>query len=102
MKGIYGQLFITIVQRINSTIFKPKAKTKNSIGILDIFGFENFDTNRFVCSYYVQITNNCVFKRLFRWKSRVHLFSTAICLCSRSMSFFHIITSSWCVFMKLV
>jgi len=47
VKGIYGQLFINIVQKINSTIFKPKAKTKNSIGVLDIFGFENFDTNSF-------------------------------------------------------
>jgi myosin-7 len=48
VKGIYGQLFIMIVEKINGTIFKPKAKTKNSIGVLDIFGFENFDTNRFV------------------------------------------------------
>jgi myosin-7 len=48
VKGIYGQVFIMIVQKINSAIFKPKAKTKNSIGVLDIFGFENFDTNRFV------------------------------------------------------
>jgi myosin-7 len=49
VKGIYGQMFIMIVEKINNTIFKPKAKTKNSIGVLDIFGFENFDTNRFVC-----------------------------------------------------
>lgn len=47
VKGIYGQLFIMIVQKIKSAIFKPKAKTKNSIGVLDIFGFENFDTNSF-------------------------------------------------------
>ncbi|PSN40482.1 Myosin-VIIa [Blattella germanica] len=47
VKGIYGQLFIMIVNKINNAIFKPKAKTKNSIGVLDIFGFENFDTNSF-------------------------------------------------------
>ena len=48
VKGIYGQLFIMIVEKINGTIYKPQAKTKNSIGVLDIFGFENFDTNRYV------------------------------------------------------
>ncbi|XP_063977015.1 myosin-VIIa-like isoform X2 [Diachasmimorpha longicaudata] len=47
VKAVYGQLFIMIVEKINTTIFKPKTTTKNSIGILDIFGFENFDHNSF-------------------------------------------------------
>ncbi|XP_015589004.1 myosin-VIIa [Cephus cinctus] len=47
VKAVYGRLFIMIVDKINDTIFKPKAYTKNSIGVLDIFGFENFDSNSF-------------------------------------------------------
>lgn len=46
VKGIYGRLFIYIVEKINKTIFKLSAAKKTSIGVLDIFGFENFDTNR--------------------------------------------------------
>ncbi|XP_015109747.1 myosin-VIIa [Diachasma alloeum] len=47
VKAVYGQLFIMIVEKINTTIFKPKSNTKSSIGVLDIFGFENFDHNSF-------------------------------------------------------
>lgn len=50
VKGIYGRTFIWIVEKINKTIFKPKEdKTQKrlSIGILDIFGFENFGVNRY-------------------------------------------------------
>ncbi|KAL4608334.1 unconventional myosin-VIIb-like [Arapaima gigas] len=50
-KAIYGRLFVWIVQKINSTIYKaPSPNDRNtcrSIGLLDIFGFENFDTNSF-------------------------------------------------------
>ncbi|XP_063162991.1 unconventional myosin-VIIb isoform X2 [Candoia aspera] len=50
-KGIYGLLFIWIVNKINAAICSPpspdeKNKCK-SIGLLDIFGFENFSTNSF-------------------------------------------------------
>ena len=47
VKAVYGRLFIMIVEKINNTIYKPKTETKNSIGVLDIFGFENFDVNSF-------------------------------------------------------
>ena len=47
VKGIYGRLFVSIVKKINSAIFKPKANTRNAIGVLDIFGFENFHVNSF-------------------------------------------------------
>uniref|UniRef100_A0A1I7WWK0 Myosin motor domain-containing protein n=1 Tax=Heterorhabditis bacteriophora TaxID=37862 RepID=A0A1I7WWK0_HETBA len=49
VKGIYGRLFIYIVGRINDTIYKPRSDSsrRNSIGVLDIFGFENFDSNSF-------------------------------------------------------
>ncbi|XP_047514461.1 myosin-VIIa isoform X1 [Pieris napi] len=47
VKGIYGRLFVTIVKKINAAIYKPKATTRTAIGVLDIFGFENFDHNSF-------------------------------------------------------
>lgn len=47
VKGIYGRLFIHIVKKINSAIYRPRSSTRNAIGVLDIFGFENFDQNSF-------------------------------------------------------
>ncbi|XP_045535626.1 myosin-VIIa isoform X1 [Papilio machaon] len=47
VKGIYGRLFVTIVKKINAAIYKPKSTTRTAIGVLDIFGFENFDHNSF-------------------------------------------------------
>ncbi|UJR09223.1 hypothetical protein I4U23_013470 [Adineta vaga] len=49
VKGIYGKMFIWIVDKINSAIFKPKDRVayRRSLGILDIFGFENFQRNSF-------------------------------------------------------
>lgn len=50
VKGIYGRMFIWIVNKINSAIHKPKTAAghyRTSIGVLDIFGFENFAVNSF-------------------------------------------------------
>lgn len=47
VKSIYGNMFIYLVDKINKTIFKSQLKTKISIGVLDIFGFENFEINSF-------------------------------------------------------
>ncbi|KAL4000027.1 myosin heavy chain 1/2/3/4/8/13/7B/15 [Sarotherodon galilaeus] len=50
VKGIYGRLFIWVVEKINSAIYKPpdeENEAKQSIGLLDIFGFENFSKNSF-------------------------------------------------------
>lgn len=47
VKGIYGRLFVTIVRKINAAIYKPKSTMRTAIGVLDIFGFENFDHNSF-------------------------------------------------------
>ncbi|XP_062852568.1 unconventional myosin-VIIb [Trichomycterus rosablanca] len=51
VKGIYGKLFVWIVEKINAAIYKPPAdqsdQTWHSIGLLDIFGFENFKQNSF-------------------------------------------------------
>ena len=46
VKAIYGKVFVRIVEKINKTIFKS-LKNKTSIGVLDIFGFENFNSNGF-------------------------------------------------------
>uniref|UniRef100_A0A672Z279 Myosin VIIAb n=1 Tax=Sphaeramia orbicularis TaxID=375764 RepID=A0A672Z279_9TELE len=51
VKGIYGRLFVWIVDKINAAIFRPPSSESNivrrSIGLLDIFGFENFIINSF-------------------------------------------------------
>lgn len=46
VKAIYGRIFVMIVEKINKTIHKS-TKKKQSIGVLDIFGFENFESNSF-------------------------------------------------------
>ncbi|XP_045438435.1 LOW QUALITY PROTEIN: unconventional myosin-VIIb, partial [Pipistrellus kuhlii] len=50
-KGIYGHLFLWIVKKINAAIFTPPAQdprpVRRAIGLLDIFGFENFQNNSF-------------------------------------------------------
>ncbi|XP_069721035.1 unconventional myosin-VIIb [Phaenicophaeus curvirostris] len=51
VKGIYGRIFLWIVNKINSAIFNPSSQKpkgrRQSIGLLDIFGFENFSNNSF-------------------------------------------------------
>ncbi|KAM4628965.1 unconventional myosin-VIIa [Polymixia lowei] len=51
VKAIYGRLFIWVVDKINSVIFKPlpedSEEARHAIGLLDIFGFENFNKNSF-------------------------------------------------------
>lgn len=50
VKGIYGRMFVWIVNKINSAIHKQKQSSnhyRTSIGVLDIFGFENFNMNSF-------------------------------------------------------
>ncbi|XP_057695019.1 unconventional myosin-VIIa-like isoform X3 [Corythoichthys intestinalis] len=51
VKGIYGRLFVWIVEKINAAIYKPTSShskvVRRSIGLLDIFGFENFTVNSF-------------------------------------------------------
>lgn len=51
-QGIYGCLFLWIVKKINAAIVTPPAQdpksVRRAIGLLDIFGFENFQNNRYV------------------------------------------------------
>ncbi|KAF7281466.1 hypothetical protein GWI33_004713 [Rhynchophorus ferrugineus] len=46
-KAIYGKMFVMLVDKINEAIYKTKIPHKKSIGVLDIFGFENFKVNSF-------------------------------------------------------
>uniref|UniRef100_A0AAV2J9Y4 Myosin motor domain-containing protein n=1 Tax=Knipowitschia caucasica TaxID=637954 RepID=A0AAV2J9Y4_KNICA len=51
VKGIYGRLFVWIVDKINAAIYRPPSchsgALRRSIGLLDIFGFEDFTVNSF-------------------------------------------------------
>ncbi|XP_061387110.1 unconventional myosin-VIIa-like, partial [Musca vetustissima] len=47
VKALYGNIFVHIIKRINDTIDKNPVKNINTIGVLDIFGFENFEDNSF-------------------------------------------------------
>lgn len=53
-KAIYNNLFDWIVERVNKSL-TARAATSNSIGILDIYGFEIFEKNSFeqLCINYV-------------------------------------------------
>lgn len=49
-QAIYGRLFICVVDQINKVIYTQPEETEDvqqTIGLLDIFGFENFNKNRF-------------------------------------------------------
>ncbi|EGD76304.1 hypothetical protein PTSG_01006 [Salpingoeca rosetta] len=48
-KAVYGRLFSWLIVQINRLLAPEKRRVaaKNTIGILDIFGFENFDVNSF-------------------------------------------------------
>lgn len=47
VKGIYGKIFVWLVEKINLAVGKKFPDQKLSIGVLDIFGFENFEVNSF-------------------------------------------------------
>lgn len=59
VKGVYGRMFVLIVKKINNAIYKPKTTMRTAIGVLDIFGFENFNLNSFeqviFCHYTVKL-----------------------------------------------
>uniref|UniRef100_A0A673L1K4 Unconventional myosin-X-like n=1 Tax=Sinocyclocheilus rhinocerous TaxID=307959 RepID=A0A673L1K4_9TELE len=69
--ALYSQCFSWIIARINQKI-KGKDNFK-SIGILDIFGFENFEVNRFE-----QFNINYLYQPLS--SVIVHVFSNCICV----------------------
>jgi len=46
-KALYSRLFRWIVNRLNNYLQPYPTSNQLNIGILDIFGFENFETNSF-------------------------------------------------------
>ncbi|XP_040208473.1 myosin-IIIa isoform X2 [Rana temporaria] len=79
-KALYGRLFSWIVNRIN-TLLKPNTEfseddTGYSIGILDIFGFENFKKNSFeqlcinIANEQIQFYFN---QHIFAWEQNEYL-----------------------------
>ena len=74
-KGIYGRLFIWIVKKLNSAVHKSDDIDTSSIGVLDIFGFENFYVNRYFIKniIYLAIINfSYALKRLKNWISKLY------------------------------
>ncbi|XP_078066252.1 unconventional myosin-VIIa-like [Mustelus asterias] len=74
VKGIYDHLFVWIVNKINTVInilaTNNPGKVCSSIGLLDIFGFENFNSNSFeqLCINFAnehlqQFFVKCIFKQ---------------------------------------
>lgn len=70
IKAVYGAAFDFVVERVNASITDDRSNPgRASIGLLDIFGFETFDTNSFeqLCINYTnealqQQFNKYVFK----------------------------------------
>lgn len=61
-KALYSFLFNWLIKTVNLTLThgnKASAATGQFIALLDIFGFEKFETNRYVCLYILY---------LFKWK----------------------------------
>jgi len=46
-KAIYGRMFSWLVGKVNESMDKGLPESKNIIGVLDIFGFEIFESNSF-------------------------------------------------------
>lgn len=61
-QAIYGRLFLWVVDKINTAIYKEAEDTEElqqSIGLLDIFGFENFNKNRLVFTITILTSEGC-------------------------------------------
>ncbi|NXP19531.1 MYO3A protein, partial [Scytalopus superciliaris] len=80
-KALYGRLFSWIVNRINSLLKPDKHLSENddglNIGILDIFGFENFKKNSFeqlcinIANEQIQFYFN---QHVFAWEQNEYLY----------------------------
>lgn len=87
-KTIYGRIFNWIVLRINGTISQSGSNVSNnvSLGVLDIFGFENFSVNSFeqLCINYAneslqQFFVQQIFKVIYRARVK------SVCFCAKTV-----------------
>ena len=46
-RALYDKMFNWLVKKLNETIIPSESDETLAIGLLDIFGFENFQTNSF-------------------------------------------------------
>lgn len=63
LQAIYGRLFIWVVDKINAVIHTQPEESEDprqTIGLLDIFGFENFDKNRLMLLVFPVLMSRCV------------------------------------------
>lgn len=77
-KGLYGRLFDWMVNQINLLLVfnRPNSPEQLSVGLLDIFGFENFPINSFeqlcinIANEQIQYYFN---QHIFTWEQQVSL-----------------------------
>lgn len=85
-QAIYGRLFVWIVEKINSVIYKPPPMDSKvidqSIGLLDIFGFENFSTNRCVWIYLNYVCETDIVVSVLRYKYGAYQSMNLFCVCN--------------------
>jgi myosin heavy subunit len=72
-KAIYDKLFDWIVQRVNASM-RARGQVANTIGILDIYGFEIFETNSFeqLCINYVNEKLQVIHPLTHLTKANIH------------------------------
>lgn len=58
LKKLYSQMFAWLIAHINKTL-SPPSQGKISIAVLDLFGFENFTTNRYE-QYLINYANGTI------------------------------------------
>lgn len=92
-KTIYGRIFNWIVHRINITISRSASNAVNSVslGVLDIFGFENFTVNSFeqLCINYANESLQQFFvQQIFKVASTFIFFSVFVSVSHTCTKFF--------------
>lgn len=88
VKGIYGRMFVWIVNKINQAIYKPSQQFRTSIGVLDIFGFESFDINRWVCCSLYCLLKFFIQFRASHGELKQYLYITVIYMISSDLALY--------------
>lgn len=74
-KAVYARLFDWLVRRINTSLYTPSCESINHhvLGILDIYGFEVFQTNAFEQVNIKLIFLSSLFFKIFKRISQKNL-----------------------------